>query len=551
MSKKQEKNTQRVGKIMRIAGIVAFLLQLVATTGLIAELVAFPILPDKYMTVFCYALGFAAIISAVLLVMMKKKVFAIAGMVWALLWMIICVVAVIYLEPTRKTLNGIAGQEATETIHVEGVSVLVRTNDPAKKLADTNGYIYGVQTAEEYAASFAAYKYIESSEKISVQLKEYEYYENLAEALVNGEIGVMIADSSYVVMLEEYVEGFSGQYRVLDDLSFDSEIPELQNLPTPTPTPSPTPGPVSDLTPVPTVPGEPDVTPEPVPSLPAGQVPTPTPYCTPFPMPQRSNAQNLTGNYFTVYFSGIDTYGAISARSRSDVNILMTVNPITKRIILVTIPRDAYVIIPGVSGSSYDKLTHAGIYGVKASMNTLENVYGIDIDYYVRVNFSSIERFVDMLGGVDVYSAVAFTSEAGYGYGKGMNHVDGKRALSFARERHAFDSGDNQRGKNQMELIKAVINKMQSPSVLNNFAGLMSTISDNFQTDISMDQMTSLVRMQLDSNPSWQIDTYAITTTGAYDYCYSYKGSKLYVGYINGDSVREASRLMCEVMAGH
>ncbi|MBO6065661.1 MAG: LCP family protein, partial [Lachnospiraceae bacterium] len=202
-------------------------------------------------------------------------------------------------------------------------------------------------------------------------------------------------------------------------------------------------------------------------------------------------------------------------------------------------------------GGAYDKLTHAGLYGVKTSMNTLDNLFGIKTDYYVRVNFSSVEKFVDLLGGVDIYSPIAFTSHDGQNtFTAGWNHVNGKRALSFARERYAFQGGDFQRGKNQMDLIKAVFGKMTSTAALTNFPNLMSQVSNNFQTNMTMDQLTALCRMQLDRGISWSIDTYAVTASGGNAFCYSYKGSKLYVAYLNSDSVKEAASKMRAVMEG-
>ncbi|MDO4317086.1 MAG: LCP family protein [Lachnospiraceae bacterium] len=184
-------------------------------------------------------------------------------------------------------------------------------------------------------------------------------------------------------------------------------------------------------------------------------------------------------------------------------------------------------------------------------MKTLENVYGVELDYYVRVNFSSVEKFVDLLGGVNVYSAYEFTSShLKIHFDKGYNLMNGREALEFARERYSFSAGDNQRGKNQMELIKAVLNKMMSPTMLLKFPDLMNAVSSNFQTDLSMDQLTALVRMQLDDAASWNIETYAVKTTGGSAYCYSYHGKKLYVGYINQESAAEAGRRMREVMEG-
>ena len=573
----KSKKIKRIGKTWRWVGIVLLAVQLVTSGLVISELLRFPILPFRYMAALEIGLTVAMIATVLLLIVAKSKPFFIVGAVVSVLCIAGCLFALRYLKPLRKTMETVTGQEATETKHIEGVAVLVRAEDTAQKISDTEGYTYGVQRAEEYADSVAAYDYIVRTYNLKLTLREYEFYSNLGKALLNGEIRAMIADSAYVELLEEYLEGFAGHYKILGELSFDTQIE--RSLVAPTSTPIPTggqpeivtgvPDPTQGVTPTPEV--TPDVSPEPTePVTPTGEVTptptgevtptpagptkppaTPTPVITEAPLPDRGDPKDVTQEYFTVYFSGIDRSGSINIRSRSDVNIVMTVNPVTKRILLVSIPRDAYVRIPGVSGNSYDKLTHAGLYGVKTSMRTLENVYGITLDYYVRVNFTSVERFVSLLGGVDVYSAYAFKTSGGRSFVKGMNHVNGNAALAFVRERKSLPGGDYQRGRNQMELIKAIINKIQTPAILKKFDKIMSTISGNVQTSLSMDQLASLVRMQLDSGASWSVETYAVSASGGYEYCYSYRGEKLWVAYINWSTAREAANKMRAVMAGN
>ena len=535
-------------RAIRITGVVALLLQMIMSALLMIEFVYFPILPTKYMLLLALVLIVVFVPSLLLLLLWDGKKGLIPGILWAVLWITVCILAIItYIEPARKAVKNITGQEASETYHIEGVSVIVRIDNPVKSLGDTNGYTYGIQTAEEYASMHAAYEYIASSEKISLNLKEYDYYTEVASALMSGEIQAMLADTSYVDMLAEYAEGFAGNYRVVDELSFDAEIPKGAAEHNMSITPSPVAGPIEEPTGTPD-PSRPTEAVTPTPIVNDG---IPTPVIPMTAMPVRSSAENVTGDYFTVYISGIDCYGGITARSRSDVNIIMVVNPKTHKILLVNTPRDTYVLIPEISGASYDKLTHAGIYGVKASMKTLERVYGIILDYYVRVNFSSVERIVDYLWGVDVYSAYAFDSSEGpYSYGAGMNHLSGKSALAFARERYNVPGGDFQRGRNQMEVIKGIINKMQSPAILNSFNDIMDAVSGNFQTNLTMEQLSALCRMQLDSGASWTVESYAISCTGTYGYCYSYKGEKLYVGQIDWDTAREAAQKMRAVMSG-
>ena len=263
------------------------------------------------------------------------------------------------------------------------------------------------------------------------------------------------------------------------------------------------------------------------------------------------NVQNET---FSVYISGIDVYGPIATNSRSDVNIIATVNPQTKQVLLTSTPRDYYVTIPDISGDQRDKLTHAGIYGVDRSMATLANLYGIDIPFYVRVNFTSLIQIVDMMGGVDVYSEYAFTTSGNGGpvmdVQQGVNHFDGQQALSFARERYNVPGGDNQRGKDQMAVIEAMIQKMMSPEMLIQAPSLIGSVSDSIDTNVSMDQIQKLVQDQLNNGGSWTIKSVAAEGSGDNNYCYSMPGSLLYVMNPDQASVDNIKSLMQMVQNG-
>ena len=257
----------------------------------------------------------------------------------------------------------------------------------------------------------------------------------------------------------------------------------------------------------------------------------------------------MTKEPFTVYITGIDTYGPISTSSRSDVNILATVNPETKQILLTSTPRDYYVEFPGVTNGQLDKLTHAGIYGVDCSMDTLEQLYGINIDYYVKVNFTSVIKIVDQLGGINVYSEYDFTSIDGYHYQQGYNELNGEEALSFARERKAFADGDNQRGKNQQAVITALLQKAISPAILTNYAGLLGSLDGNMETNMSMDDITELIKMQLGDGSSWEVISQSVVGSNSQDYCYSLANSA-YVMIPDQASVDAAKAKIQQVLNG-
>ena len=268
-----------------------------------------------------------------------------------------------------------------------------------------------------------------------------------------------------------------------------------------------------------------------------------------------AEANKITKEPFVVYLSGVDNRGELTENARSDVNILAVVNPETKQVALINTPRDYYVDLAGTD--SKDKLTHAGLYGVETSMATLGNLYGVNVEHYIRINFAGFISIIDAIGGVDVYSDQAFTSVGSPGYydpttfAEGWNHLDGKSALAFARERHAFASGDIQRGINQMKVIDAMMNKIKSPTVLMSFSKLMDAVSDCFVTSLSQEQISALVRMQLASLSDWDIQSYTVTGTGGKSsQCYSAKGQSLYVMKPDENSVNQAKELIASVLGG-
>lgn len=254
---------------------------------------------------------------------------------------------------------------------------------------------------------------------------------------------------------------------------------------------------------------------------------------------------DVTNSSFNIYVSGIDTYGSINKVSRSDVNILITVNPVTKEILLTNIPRDYYVKLH--KNGEYDKLTHAGIYGIDESINTLEDLFDTKINYYVKVNFTSLVDIVDSLDGITVNSPYSFVSQDGYSYKKGENILDGKKALSFARERKSFKEGDRTRGENQQRVLTALINKAMSPKIITNYTNLLTSLKGKFVTNISDEDITKLIKMQLKNNSSWTIKSISVNGTDAMDYVYSYNKTKLYVMKPDYETVNNAKEQIKKV----
>ncbi|HFU4116529.1 TPA: LCP family protein [Streptococcus suis] len=265
-----------------------------------------------------------------------------------------------------------------------------------------------------------------------------------------------------------------------------------------------------------------------------------------------SPAEQISGDSFNVYISGIDTYGPISSVSRSDVNIIMTVNRKTNKILLTTTPRDSYVAIADGGQNQYDKLTHAGIYGVDASVHTLENLYGIDISNYIRLNFTSFLQLIDLVGGIEVYNDQEFISHIGsHHFPVGEVHMNSEQALVFVRERYSLADGDNDRGKNQEKVIAALIKKLSSPENLTNYQAILKGLEGSIQTDLSLETIMELVNTQLATGNQFTVESQALTGTGQMGLpSYAMPGSQLYMMEINPDSLAQVKAAMQTVLEG-
>ena len=369
----------------------------------------------------------------------------------------------------------------------DNMIVVVKKDNPASNLMDASMYRFGTQTAVDQENTQIMVDNINTSLGREVKIEQYGTVQELANALLEGRVDAAIYNQALDGLITDTIEDYSDQVRVLYQYGIETEI-EQENVDVEEP--------------------------------------------------------------FNVYISGIDVSGPVATNSRSDVNIIMTVNPNTKKILLTTTPRDYYVQIPDISGEQRDKLTHAGIYGVDASMKTLEQLYGIDISYYARVNFSSLVKIVDTLGGVDVDSDFEFDAQ-GYHFQKGMNHLDGDQALAFSRERYSFEDGDNQRGKDQQKVLTAILNKAMSPAILANASALIADVSDSVQTNMTQEEMAKFIKMQLNDGASWTIESQAASGNGDTQACYSSGDQPLYVMWPDEAVVQSISAKMNEILNGN
>lgn len=394
-----------------------------------------------------------------------------------------------YVAVLRDTIEQVATPEKPTTL----LSLYVLSDDPAQAVSQMKGYVFGICSVESDQDELA-----QMQQKLSEALGQepatasYADLFSLADALYGQSCRAMVLNEAYLDSMAE-AEGYAwlrDGIRKVDSYEFEEKEE-----------------------------------PAPSESTSIGQT------APPESMPQT----------FVMYISGIDTFGKLSARSRSDVNILAVVNTKANRIFLLSTPRDYYVSFAATGGKK-DKLTHAGIYGIRSSVDALERLYGVTVDYYLRINFSGFVDVIDALGGIEVYSQQDFEVEGIKQYQKGYNQLTGIEALAFARERYSFAAGDYQRAQNQMEVIRAVVDKCTSPAILKNYRGVMNGIAGSFQTNMPQDQIESLVAMQLVGRKQWEISTYAATGANAYRETYSMPGRKLFVILPDLSSIEQAKQ---------
>ena len=455
-------------------------------------------LPGKYFTVLLSALVLVWVIVGLLLFAGRKgkrqgnTLRSLACIVLAVT-VAGCAVAASLIADLQNMLDHITGPTPSGVT----MSVYVLKADPAKSLEDAKEYHFGYVHAYEEERTRQVIADIQKQLDKQPVCVAFTSVEDMVAALYNEQVGAIILNSGYVPLLEESEDfsDFSQKTRVLH------EVVTVVADPT-----QPT--------------QEPDI------------------------------LKTVTNTPFILYFSGSDTRYDTLRTSRSDVNILVVVNPVTKQVLLLNTPRDTYVSNPAGDGAK-DKLTHCGLYGTSCSAQALEELYGLHVDYHAQINFTGFETLIDAIGGITVYSDYAFDAGNGTAYVViGENHFNGKQALAYARERSTA-GGDKNRGKNQMRVIAAVIEKMtNSTALITNYSDILGSLQGMFTTNMEMDDIGALVKMQLSDMASWNIQSYAISGVGSMDANYSMQGKYAYVMYPDMDMVDKASALVDKVISG-
>lgn len=490
----------------RVPGIIISAVLFCAEMAFIVLLLYTKLISIKYIGVISAMLLVFLLLVYLLVRKARKKIRFIIGVVLSVLILAVLGIGSLYIYKTVSALDTITGVNKDVT----KINVYVKEDDPAQKLADASGYTFGILSELDRDNTDQALQQMYYELGSDVQTNEYSGLSELADSLNNGTTGAIILNQAYLDVLDE-MDNYS---------SFSSQLREIASLQVETVVQRKTP-----------------------------QV-TEAVGSTTETSDNSSADAAVTDEVYTIYVSGIDTRGEMTASSRSDVNIILTVNTRTKQILMVSTPRDYFVPL-SISNGVPDKLTHAGIYGVNVSMDTLNMLYDININYYFRLNFAGFEKIIDALGGITVNSDYEFDSQntKGYHFNKGENHLNGEQALVFTRERYAFKEGDRQRGRDQMAVIQGVVDKATQPAFLKNYLSVMDSLDGCFETNVPYDIIASLVRKQLDEGGSWQVLSYSTDGTGDTQKPYS-MSQKAYVMIPDQTTVDKAKTLMKKVREG-
>lgn len=488
MSRRRRRNDWIPGAVITIIVIMLS----VVFMGLLAMT---KMVPTIYMLIIGIVLAVIAAIIWLLVWHTRYTGRFIGGTVLAVIMIAILAFGGFYINKTRSAISNISG----ETTEVTQMAVYVKSDDAADSVEATAGYTYGILSSLDRENTDGAVAHLNSQFGTEVQTKEYAGLTELADGILNGEVNAMLLNSGYLSVYEDmdgYTD-FSTKIKEVGTVDVESTIQSAE-----------------ESTPI-----------EPITTANGGKV-------------------------YTIYLSGIDTRGEMTAKSRSDVNIIATVNTDTHEILLVSTPRDYFVPL-SISGGAPDKLTHAGIYGIDVCMDTLGMLYDIDINYYFRINFGGFVKVIDALGGITVNSDYDFDSKniLGYHFNKGENYLNGEQALIFARERYAFQEGDRQRGKNQMEVIRGVVKKALSPEILTSYSSILSSLDGCFGTNITYEEIAQILQQQLTNGGDWTIISYSVNGTGATEKPYS-MSQKAYVMVPDYNTVDKAKSLMEKVRNG-
>jgi LCP family protein required for cell wall assembly len=503
-----------------ILGVLLFLGMLTSLVFASVTLVQLDMLPTGYLVGLLIFLGlFALLIGLMMFLKGKKpgKARRVIAAVLAVMLLCGCVVISTVASDVRKTIQAMS----REMFELPTREIYVLADSAAQDVKDTAGLTFGYLKEYDEACTTQVLNRIREEIGKDPVTAGYVSIGTMIQALLDNRIDAIVLNGGIVSILEDTEEfmDFSGKTKVLEQ--FRVEEPEL---------------PLGDYT----LHSEESVSPGE--NIYVEEEET---------EPQKEAIDFSALEPFIVYVSGSDSYDTQIIKSgRSDVNILAVVNPLSKQVLLLNTPRDYYVENPAGKGE-LDKLTHCGLYGIKNSMRTLGSLYRKNVDYYVRINFSGFKQMIDALGGVTVYSDYAFTAITRTEIAEGENHLNGQQALDFARERYTLPGGDAERGRHQMQVITAVIEKATTgTTIISNYSDIMDSVEGMFTMNVPAELISELMKMQLEDMARWNIVSFSVTGSGKKAETYSMPGMELYVTEPNEYSIKKAIRLIDMVYAG-
>lgn len=422
---------------------------------------------------------FALALAYYLYLAFKKEESSPGLVVLAILFIITSIGEGIFYSYANKSIQTVNKINEQADINNSEMSFVVLKDSEIDSLEEASDY--EIATSEDFDGDNTQKAIDEYKNKFDNDLKTTNLgnYLTSAQSLIDGQSQVMLLNEGYRQVIGESIEGFSDKTRVLESVVVKGEeVKEKQK-------------------------------------------------------------KKVGAKYpFNVYISGIDTYGSLSKVSRSDVNLLVSVNPGQRKILITTIPRDTYLPLGG-DEDKYDKLTHAGLFGVETSIKSIENLLDIEIDYYGRVNFTTVTQLVDVIGGITVENPVAF-SAGKYNFPQGNVNMDGAMALAYSRERYSLAEGDFDRGRNQTRVMTGIIKKMLRPEILLNFNQISEIALQSVNTDMPYAKMIQLVNYQIEDSRDWTIETQDLKGSGASGLpSYLMPNADLYMMRPNEDSIKE------------
>ena len=496
-------------KLLFWVSVFMQILQIAAAALTVKLVMQLDMIPEKFTGVILAVFGGVILLTGLLMFVRVKKKVSVARRLIAWVVVIATMVGCGFLVKVVSDFQNTMDAITTTIISEETRDVYVRMDDPARTLEDAADYVFAVVEGYDEENTLLALDAIcwELDKDIQdINVKGYPAMFDMIDALYNGEVDALIMNSGYITILDEYPEyqDFDEKARILFEAVL--EVPVAAET-----------EPVEET--------EPEI--------------------------ETDEPTDITSAPFVLYLSGSDTRNKkLNTKTRSDVNILAIINPVTYQVLLVNTPRDYYVGNPA-GGGAKDKLTHCGIYGIENSMKALGTLYETDVDYYAQINFTGFETLIDAVGGVTVYSDQTFTSVEGVYFPKGENELNGRSALAFARERYNVKGGDNGRGKNQMKVITALVGKMtDGTTLISRYSEILGSLEGMFRTDFPMEDVSKLVKLQLEEMPSWEVYSFAVTGPTGMATNYSMPGNmKASVMYQSEKYVNQACDLVAKVMS--